>query len=167
MIKYRSSAEGRVQHGRLRAMGVVLLAVAVLLGLWVGFGGNKGGGANKAGGASAARWNVAKNGKVQEAEKLGASGTGVDETIVSASARQSLQFREKSMEPTEVLAVLATGKETVDERVRWLQGMRGISLFKEERESALAFLAGKEVPEGVGKGSMHWLADELLTALRL
>jgi len=31
----------------------------------------------------------------------------------------------------------------------------------------MAFLAGKDWPEGIGKGSMHWLADELLTALRL
>ena len=45
--------------------------------------------------------------------------------------------------------------------------MRGISLSKEEREPMLAFLAGKGVPEGMGKGSMHWLADELLTVMRL
>ena len=66
-----------------------------------------------------------------------------------------------------VLTVLASGKRTVDERVQQLQGMRGISLSKEERESALTFLAGKGVPEGMGKGSMQWLADELLTVMRL
>jgi hypothetical protein len=71
------------------------------------------------------------------------------------------------VEPAAVLAVLASGEQTVDERVRQLQGMRGISFSKEEREAALSFLAGKEVPEGMGKDSMQWLADELLTALRL
>ena len=167
MIKYRSNAEGQGQHGTLRAVGFVLLAVAVLLGLWIGFDRNKGGGANHTGGSSAARGNVAKSGKVQEAEKLGASGTGVDETRVSSSQRQPLQFRAKQVAPAAVLAVLATGKETVDERVRHLQGLRGISLSKEERESGLAFLAGKEVPEGMGKGSKQWLADELLTVMRL
>jgi lipopolysaccharide biosynthesis regulator YciM len=45
--------------------------------------------------------------------------------------------------------------------------MRGIVLSKEERESALTFFAGKQVPKGMGKGSMQWLADELLTVLRL
>jgi hypothetical protein len=55
----------------------------------------------------------------------------------------------------------------MDERVRQLQWMRGSSLSKEERESALAFLAGKEVPEDMGKGSQQWLADELLTVMRL
>ncbi len=34
-------------------------------------------------------------------------------------------------------------------------------------ESALSFLSGRQVPEGISKGSMHWLADELLTVMRL
>jgi hypothetical protein len=45
--------------------------------------------------------------------------------------------------------------------------MRGGLLSKEERESALSFLAGKELPEGMGKASVQWLADELLTVMRL
>jgi len=98
-------------------VGVVLLAVAVLLGLWIGFDKNKGGGAKQTGGSSAARGNVAKSGKVQEAEKLGASGTGIDETMGSASPRQPLQFRAKPAAPAAVLAVLASGKQTVDTRV--------------------------------------------------
>jgi len=167
MIKYRSTAEGQGQHGTLRAVGFVLLAVAVLLGLWIGFDRNKGRGANQKGDSSAARWNVAKRGKVQEAEKLRASGTAVDEIMGSASPRQPLQFRAKPVEPAPVFAVLASGKQTVDERVRQLQAMRGISLSKKERETALAFLADKDVPEGMNKGSMQWLADELLTVMRL
>jgi hypothetical protein len=62
---------------------------------------------------------------------------------------------------------LATGKQTVDERVRQMRGLRGKCFVKEDRERALAFLAGEDWPEGMRKGSMHWLADELLTALRL
>ena len=105
--------------------------------------------------------------KPQSGEKLGIGGSGADESEVSGTQRQPLQFRGKPVEPAAVLAVLATGKQTVDERVRQLQGMRGISLSKEERESALSFLSGKERPEGMGKGSMQWLADELLTVLRM
>ncbi len=55
----------------------------------------------------------------------------------------------------------------MDERVRQLQGLRGISFSKDERESALAFLAGQQMPDGMSKGSMQGLADELLTVLRL
>jgi hypothetical protein len=167
MIKYRSNAQRQGQHGTLQAVGLVLLVVAVLLGLWIGFDRNKGGFANQKGASSAARGNVAKSGKVQEAEELEMSGGGVDEMKVSDSHRQPLQFRSKPVAPAAVLAVLASGKQTVDERVRQLQGMRGISLSNEERKSALIFLAGKEGPEGMGKGSMQWLADELLTVLRL
>jgi hypothetical protein len=83
------------------------------------------------------------------------------------SSRQPLQFRAKPVEPAAVLGVLASGKQTVNERVQQLQAMRGIVVSKDERESALAFFAGKQVPEGMGKGSMQWLADELLTVLRL
>lgn len=85
----------------------------------------------------------------------------------AGTSRQPLQFRAKAVEPAALLAVLASGNQTVGERVQQLQGMRGISLSEEERESARAFLAGKEVPEGMGKDSMHWLADEVLTVLRL
>jgi hypothetical protein len=66
-----------------------------------------------------------------------------------------------------VLSILASGKQTVNERVLRLQTMRGMELSKEERELALVFFAGKQVPDGMGKGSMQWLADELLTVLRL
>lgn len=51
--------------------------------------------------------------------------------------------------------------------MRELQGMRGISLSQEERESALSFLSGEEVPEGMDRNSQQWLADELLTVMRL
>ena len=94
-------------------------------------------------------------------------GTGVEATLMSDRRRQPLQFRAKEVEPAAVLAVLASGKQTVEERVRHLQGMRGISFSKEERETAMVFLAGQQVPEDMSKGSMHWLADELLSALRL
>ena len=66
-----------------------------------------------------------------------------------------------------LMGLLATGKPTVDERVRQMRGLRGKCFGKDDRDRALAFLAGQDWPEGVGKGSLHWLADELLTALRL
>ena len=80
-MKIRSTAEGQGQHGTLRAVGFVLLAVAVLPGLWIGFDRNKGGGANQKGDSSAARGNVAKRGKMQEAEKLRASGTAASGSV--------------------------------------------------------------------------------------
>ena len=105
--------------------------------------------------------------KADGVEKAEIGGSGGAETTGSGSQRQPLQFRAKPVEPSAVLSILASGKQTVDERVRQLQGMRGISFSKDERESALAFLAVRQVPEGMGKGSMQWLADEWLTALRL
>ena len=100
-------------------------------------------------------------------EKAELGGSGGGETAGSGSQRQPLQFRAKPVEPSAVLSILASGKQTVNERVLRLQAMRGIELSKEERESALVFFAGKQVPDGMGKGSMQWLADELLTVLRL
>lgn len=157
-------------------IGSILVAAAVVVGFWVGVGRKMSESVSQAGGA-AERGGVPKSSKPHGAEKLGLSGSGVDETSVSGShpspqssagtSRQPLQFRAKPVEPAAVLGVLASGKQTVAERVRQLQGMRGISFSKEERDSALVFLAGKEVPEGMGKSSTQWLADELLTALRL
>ncbi len=146
---------------------MILVVFAVLAGLWIGFGRNKGGAASEAGVSAEAGKNVPKAGMARGDQKTEVGGSGADETEVSGSQRQPLQFRAKPVEPAAVLAVLATVKQTVEERVRQLQGMRGISLSKEEREGALAFLAGKEIPEGMGKGSMQWLADELLTMMRL
>ena len=65
------------------------------------------------------------------------------------------------------MAVLATGEQDVDARVRQMQAMRWTSFSEAECEAALAFLAGKDLPEGMGRGSVDWLSDELLTALRL
>jgi hypothetical protein len=94
-------------------------------------------------------------------------GNEITEMMVPSNHRQPLSFRAKAVEPAAVLGVLASGKQTVDERVGQLRGMRGIVLSKEERLAAVEFLAGRNVPEGMGKGSMHWLADELMTVLRL
>jgi hypothetical protein len=84
----------------------------------------------------------------------------------SGATRQSLPFRGKLGEPEAVLEILASGSQTVEERVTRLQGILGKVLSHTERESALAFLAGQQVPKGMTKGSQHWLADELLTVLR-
>jgi len=167
MKKFPSHAEVQRQHSTLRLAGMIFMAVAVVAGLWVGFGGSKREAANRTGSSEAARGTEMKTRKPTGGVNLETSGGGFDETIASANHRQPLQFRAKPVAPAAVLAVLASGKQTVEERVRQLQGMRGISLSTEERKSALAFLAGKEVPEGMGKGSMQWLADELLTVMRL
>jgi hypothetical protein len=62
---------------------------------------------------------------------------------------------------------LDEGPLDVDSRVRAMQGMRGVSFSEADRKAALQFLAGKNIPAGMGKGSSHWLADEVLTSLRL
>ena len=91
----------------------------------------------------------------------------IGETSLNSSHRRPHQDREEGVEPAAVLAVLANGKQTVEERVQQVQTMRGIVLSKEERDSIMAFFAGKQIPAGMGKGSMQWLADELMTVLRL
>jgi hypothetical protein len=91
------------------------------------------------------------------------SGNKSSPKIIVGTSRRPMQLRGKLVE----LAVLASGKQTVNERVGQLRGMRGIMLSAEERAAAVEFLAGRNVPEEMGKGSMHWLADELMTVLRL
>jgi hypothetical protein len=55
----------------------------------------------------------------------------------------------------------------IDSWVQEVRGIRGASLTPAERGNVMAFLSGAQVPEGMSKGSMQWLADEVLTALRL
>jgi len=55
----------------------------------------------------------------------------------------------------------------VDSWVAEVRALHGTALTPREREAAMAFLAGDQVPEGMGKGSIQWLSDEVLTALRL
>ena len=150
----------------LLLVGVILMAVAVVFGLWIDMD-RKTGPVEQGGVPAVAAGDFAKPKKTIGAENPGMVGGGVDGVASSGSHRQPLQFRSKPVEPVAVLAVLASGKQTVDERVRQLQVMRGISFSGDERKAALAFLAGTDWPEGMGKGSAHWLADELLTALRL
>lgn len=142
-------------------VGLILMLVAVVVGLLTG---------SDRQGAGSDHWEHVTSDVRRDTVKR-ENGTGgrhrLDEAEVSGRHRQPLQFRTKPVEPAAVLAVLASGKQTVDERVRQLQAMRGISLSMEEREAALSFLAGKELPEGMGRGSVDWLSDELLTALRL
>ena len=152
----------RRKQVRLVFSGSLLLAIAVATGLWSA---NDGGRKRKVSNPEDCGTEV-----VLHISKPGTTTGEIsdsDELKVSGDHRQPLQFRAKALESAAVLTVLASGKQTVDERVRQLQGMRGISLSKEERESALTFLAGKGVPDGMGKGSMQWLADELLTVMRL
>ena len=100
-------------------------------------------------------------------EGVGAHRNGVGEAKVGSAHRQPLQYRAEAGRTTAAFTILASGNQTVNERVRQVQTMRGIVLSKEERDSIMAFFTGKQVPAGMGKGSMQWLADELMTVLRL
>lgn len=66
-----------------------------------------------------------------------------------------------------VLGVLKNVEMPVRERVTALQSLRGTVLSKEELQKAMEFLAGQGWPDGMAAGDAHWLADELLTALRM
>jgi hypothetical protein len=103
----------------------------------------------------------------REDERVKSAGNGVRERKVGIPHRQSAQFGTKPVEPAAMLAVLANGKQTMEERVQQVQTMRGIVLSREERDSIIAFFAGKQIPAGMDRGSMQWLADELMTVLRL
>lgn len=84
-----------------------------------------------------------------------------------ANDRQPIAFRSKAVEPGPEFTVLTTGAQSVSERVDQLRGMRGNVLSDSERDAAMAFFSGKNIPEGMTNSSMHWLADELLTVMRL
>ncbi len=150
---------------RLLFLGVILVVIAGGVGLWLAVrDGWTTGSASHAVAPSGSGRDVLKTRKSNGGQKTEVGGSGVDATTVSDSHPSPQSSAGTSRRP---LQVLGNGKQTVDERVRQLQGMRGISLSNEERESALSFLSGKEVPEGMGKGSMQWLSDELLTVMRL
>jgi hypothetical protein len=104
---------------------------------------------------------------VSRLEKSEIGGKVTYKRMISGTHTQPLLFRAKPVEQQAVLIALLVGKQTLEERVQRLHGIRGFLFSKEERVSALAFLAGKNVLEGMSKSSMHYLADELLTALRL
>lgn len=77
----------------------------------------------------------------------------VDAESAETRARLPFQFDRKGVK--------------VDPWVAEVRALHGTALTPREREAALAFLAGEQVPEGMGKSSMQWLSDEMLTALRL
>jgi hypothetical protein len=110
---------------------------------------------------------LAQRNAKRDGEKVKTIEKRIREKNASRSNRQPAQFGTKPLESAAVLAVLASGVQTVEERVQQFQAMRGIALSKEELESALAFFAGKQVPAGIERGSTQWMADELMTVLRL
>lgn len=61
----------------------------------------------------------------------------------------------------------ATPPADVAERIQLIRQQRGGELAPAERELGLEFLAGKVVVEDVAGGAFHWLADEILSSLRL
>jgi hypothetical protein len=92
---------------------------------------------------------------------------GAVERATNGISNLPAEARAGSQEPAAVFGVLADNTQTVDERVQRLRSLRGRGLSEEEHLAALAFLEGKNVPAGMGKGSVHWLADELMTVMRL
>jgi len=136
-----------------------MAAIAVLAGLWLATDdGRKAGVSSPADSPAGAGSDISKpgipRGGRSPSDELEVSNSHPSAQSFAGTSRQSVQLRAKAVEPAAVLGVLASGKQTVKERVQQLQGMRGILLSRVERESALAFIEGKEVPEGMGKGSL-------------
>ena len=140
------------------------MVVASVTGLWLGLDRNVKKSANGTEGSQAKHGEVAEI-KPLSGEKKRQAGVNRDHEAEISDSLPSL----KSSAGTNrlPLQVLADGDQPMDERVKQLQGMRGKSLSQEERDTALAFLAGKQVPENMSTGAMRWLADKLLTVLRL
>ena len=152
-----------------------LLALALAAGVWIALRGGKPPGASGKGDESSVQQGKrfgksvkgAGDGKHAGRGKESVSGQHVRDAVVSDGPVNDGPNSDGRRPPLQLMGILATGKQSVDERVRQLRGLRGKCFAKEDRERALAFLAGKDWPEGIGKGSMHWLADEMLTVLRL
>ncbi len=155
---------GSRRHWMLWLAGFALAGALGIAGLWLVTSGGKSADSSVQGAAGSAARDVFKAKEGEDKEAVEVDGRDASETAVSDSRRQPLQLREA--EPLGVFAVLASGQQTVEERVRLLKGMRGVSFSSKEREAALAFLAGKNVLDGMSKSSTQWMADELLTMLR-
>lgn len=151
-----------LQRRILRFVILILAAITVLVGLWLATDGRMGLNHSTELNAAVSEWKAARYD-----DSIDQQASEVDEAKLRSPNRQSAQFGTKPVEPAAMLAVLADGKQTVEERVQQLQAMRGIVLSKKELESALAFFAGKQVPADMDRSSMQWLADELMTVLRL
>lgn len=111
--------------------------------------------------------NKASFGNSSELSGSDAGHAGTDSHAKTDGHRPTLPFRTEPEESSALKMALVTGEEKVEARVRTIQGMRGTPFSEAEREAALVFLAGTELPEGMSRGSVDWLSDELLTALRL
>jgi hypothetical protein len=146
--------------------GLTLAMAIGIAGFWLVTSGEKIVGSSGQGAAAGDARDDFKARDVEDKEAVGVDGRDASETAVSDSHRQPLQIREKAMMSEAMLGVLASGEQTVEERVRLLKRLRGKLFSSEEQEVALAFLAGKNVPTRMSKSSSQWLADELLTTLR-
>ena len=163
------------QRPRLMIFACGLLALAVAGGVWIVLRGEKKPSVSGKGEVSSVqhgkRFGESVKGTADKKQagkrKERENGKPLSEDSTSKALVSDAEASDGHRPPLQLMGLLATGKQTVDERVRQMRGLRGKSFAKEDRERALAFLAGKDWPEGIGKGSMHWLADELLTALRL
>ena len=90
-------------------------------------------------------------------------------SITSALPRQIRTLSEQAVvsEDRAVSAILGDGSGAVRNRVGKLQDIRGAGFSEEDQKRSMDFLRGNSWPSGIGKGECHWLADELLTNLRM
>ena len=94
------------------------------------------------------------------------------EEVESAATRPPRQIRTLSeqavvSEAGAVSAILGDEGGAVRNRVGKLQDIPGAGFSEEDRKRAMDFLSGASWPDDIGKSETHWLADELLTNLRM
>ena len=114
-------------------------------------------------------------GKLSQSSKLRSSGMEtkqMQEGLASAPTRPPRQIRtlsEQSVvsEAGAVSAILGDEGGVVRNRVSKLQDIRGAEFSEEDRKRAMDFLSGASGHDDLGKSEGHWLADELLTNLRM
>jgi len=99
-----------------------------------------------------------------------------DDGVTSTALRKRLVAPAPTLMPNHfVYRTLMPRQESEDgmppigvvEHVRQIREQRGDSLAIADRELALEVLAGKVTMENVSGDDFHWLADEILTGLRL
>jgi len=157
------SKKSRLQSRRVWA-GAVVIMLAVGISYWLAFHDDSPVTSHK---GSPKIENKASFGNSSELSGSDAGHAGTDSHAKTDGHRPTLPFRTEPEESSALKMALVTGEEKVEARVRTIQGMRGTPFSEAEREAALVFLAGTELPEGMSRGSVDWLSDELLTALRL
>lgn len=159
-----SSMTGELRLRRLLVTGVLVITAAVGLSCWLWLPGEHDPSLSHQNVAKEKREKVGPRERPVVPEQRQASGD------VNRNGSQSEGLPARKDNGSEVTAAaigaLIEGDMDVETRVSRLQSASGTSFSSKEREAAIAFLAGKGLPEGIGRGSINWLSDELLTILR-